>query len=56
MKMSADPVRQSIADKLKRLRLYRNQADYVDSFPGSVGITPKALELCRQILADLKSL
>jgi uncharacterized protein (UPF0332 family) len=45
MRMSADPVRQSIADRLRRLRLYRNQADYVDSFPGLVGITPKALEL-----------
>jgi uncharacterized protein (UPF0332 family) len=56
MRMSADPVRQSIADKLKRLRLYRNQADYVDSFPGLVGIAPKALELCRQILTDLQSL
>ncbi len=38
-KLNPAPVRQLVAGNLKRLRGYRKQADYVDTFPGLSGIT-----------------
>ena len=54
--LSSDVVRQSIADKLSRLKAYRKQADYVDKFPGLAGITLMALKLSEEIISTLNSL
>lgn len=53
---SSDSVRQSLGEKLLRLRDFRRQADYVDSFPGLVGITQTALKLSEEVIAILNSL
>jgi uncharacterized protein (UPF0332 family) len=53
---SSDAVRQSIADKLSRLKAYRKQADYVDKFPGISGVTMIALTLSEEIITTLNTL
>ena len=54
--LSSDPVRQLIADDLVKLRLYRNQADYVDIFPGLSSITLVALKLSEDVISTLTNL
>jgi uncharacterized protein (UPF0332 family) len=54
--LSPDPMRQSIAEKLARLRTYRKQADYVDIFPGLSGITITALRLSEEVISTLSNL
>ena len=54
--LSSDPVRQLIADDLVKLRLYRNQADYVDIFPGLSSITLVALKLSEDVISTLSNL
>lgn len=51
-----DPMRKSIADKLKRLRMYRNQAYYVDTFPGLFGIATRAITLSEEVISELRNL
>ena len=53
---SSDLVRQSLGEKLLRLRDFRRQADYVDTFPGLVGITQTALKLSEEVIAILSNL
>lgn len=53
---SSDLVRQSLGEKLLRLRDFRRQADYVDTFPGLVGITQTALKLSEEVISTLNSL
>ena len=53
---SCDLVRQSLGGKLLRLRDFRRQADYVDTFPGLVGITQTALKLSEEVIAILSNL
>lgn len=47
---------QSVAENLRQLRMYRKQADYVDSFPGLSGITLIAIRRSDQVISDLSSL
>lgn len=54
--LSSEAVRQSITEKLARLRLFRNQADYADKFPGLSVITLTALTLAEEIVSTLSSL
>lgn len=54
--ISSDPVRKTLAEKLARLRRFRNQADYVDKFPGLSGITLIALTLSEEIISILNTL
>ncbi|MEB3179945.1 MAG: HEPN domain-containing protein [Nostocaceae cyanobacterium] len=55
-KLNPDSAHQLVADNLKRLRQYRNQADYVDRFPGLVGISRIALKLAEEIISTLNNL
>ncbi|WP_250125350.1 hypothetical protein [Chroococcidiopsis sp. CCMEE 29] len=50
--LSLDPIRQSIGEKLQRLRRFRRQADYVDIFPGLSGITIIALGLSGEVISN----
>ncbi len=54
--ISPDRMREKVAKSLKKLRLYRNQADYVDKFPGLVGIAKLAIDLSEDIIANLSRL
>ncbi|HEY9876770.1 MAG TPA: HEPN domain-containing protein [Candidatus Obscuribacterales bacterium] len=54
--LSPDPVWQLVANDLKKLRMYRNQADYVDKFPGLAGITKTAIQLSEEVISNLSSL
>ena len=54
--LSPDPVRQLLAEDLVKLRLYRRQADYVDTFPGLFGITQIALRLSEKVISTLNNL
>lgn len=54
--LSVDPVRRTLGENLVRLRIYRRQADYVDTFPGLVGITQTALKLSQEVIAILSNL
>ena len=54
--LSPDPVRQLLAEDLVKLRLYRRQADYVDTFPGLFGITQIALRLSEEVISTLNNL
>ena len=53
---STDAVRRSLGEKLLRLRDFRRQADYVDTFPGLFGITQIALRLSEEVLPTLNNL
>lgn len=53
---SPDIVRQSLGENLLRLRNFRRQADYVDTFPGLNGITQTALKLSEETISILNSL
>jgi uncharacterized protein (UPF0332 family) len=53
---SPDSVRKLVAEDLVRLRRYRKQADYVDTFPGLAGITLIALRLSEKVISTLSSL
>ena len=55
-KLNPDPQRQLIANNLKRLRVYRKQADYIDKFPGLYSIALTALTLSEEIISTLNSL
>ncbi len=52
-KLNPDSRQQLIANNLKRLKGYRNQADYVDTFPGLSGIALIALTLADEIISTL---
>lgn len=54
--LSSEPLRQLVAEKLVKLRLYRRQADYVDTFPGLSGITQTVLELTEEVILTLNNL
>lgn len=54
--LSVDPVRRTLKQNLVRLRIYRRQADYVDTFPGLVGITQTALKLSEEVIEILSNL
>jgi uncharacterized protein (UPF0332 family) len=54
--LSPDPVRQTVAENLIRLRKYRRQADYVDTFPGLSGITATAITLSEEVISELRNL
>ncbi len=54
--LSSDPIRKTVAEKLARLREFRGQADYVDRFPGLLGITLTALILSEEVISTLNSL
>lgn len=54
-KNSSDPQYQLIGNNLKRLRLYRNQADYVDTFPGLSGITIQSLKISENIISQINT-
>jgi len=54
--LSVDPVRKTLGENLSRLRVYRRQADYVDTFPGLSGITGTALRLSEEVISTLSSL
>ncbi len=51
-----DPLRQVVGEKLKKLKKFRNQADYVTFFPGLSGITSTALKLSEEVISDLSRL
>jgi uncharacterized protein (UPF0332 family) len=53
--LSPDPVRQTVAENLIRLRKYRRQADYVDTFPGLSGITATAITLSEEVISELRN-
>ena len=53
---NAETSNQTIADNLRRLRLYRNQADYTDKFPGLTATTEIVLELSKEVISILESL
>ncbi|MBH8564411.1 hypothetical protein I8748_19870 [Nostoc sp. CENA67] len=55
-KLNPDAQYQLIARNLKRLREYRNQADYIDKYPGLSGITIIALNLSEEVIATLINL
>lgn len=55
-KSSPNAVRQLLAEKLVRLRRFRRQADYVDTFPGLTGITQTALRLSQEVISTLNNL
>ncbi|MCC5627774.1 HEPN domain-containing protein [Nostoc sphaeroides CHAB 2801] len=54
--ISPEPQRQLLAKELAKLRLYRNQADYVDKFPGLAGITLMALNSSEEVILILSNL
>lgn len=54
--LSPDPVRQSVGRNLKRLRKFRNQADYVAFFPGLSGIANLSLTLAEEVISNLSGL
>lgn len=54
--LSVDLVRKTLGENLVRLRIYRRQADYVDTFPGLSGITRIALRLSEEVISELSSL
>lgn len=54
--LSPDPVRQVVVEDLVKLRIYRRQADYVDTFPGLSGITQTALRLSEEVISTLNNL
>ncbi len=53
---STDAVRRSWGEKLLRLRDFRRQADYVDTFPRFFGITQIALRLSEEVIPILNNL
>lgn len=55
-KLNPEPGHQVVASNLKKLRMYRNQADYVDRFPGLSGITSVALRLAEEVISNLSVL
>jgi uncharacterized protein (UPF0332 family) len=54
--LSSDPVRQLLANKLKRLRKFRNQADYVAVFPGLATFAKRSIKLAEEAISTLSSL
>lgn len=54
--LSVDPVRRTIGEKLVRLRRFRRQADYVDTFPGLSGITQIALRISEEVISTRNNL
>ena len=54
--LSPEPVRKLVGEKLIRLRLYRNQADYVDRFPGLSVLIGTAITLSEEVIAELRNL
>jgi uncharacterized protein (UPF0332 family) len=52
---SSDPARILVGEKLHRLRLYRNQADYVDTFPGLSTITIQSIQICEEIISKINN-
>ncbi|MCY7274762.1 MAG: HEPN domain-containing protein [Phormidesmis sp. CAN_BIN44] len=55
-RLNAETSNRTIADNLRRLRLYRNQADYTDKFPGLTATTEIVLELSEEVISILESL
>ncbi|HAZ46829.1 MAG TPA: hypothetical protein DDW76_30770 [Cyanobacteria bacterium UBA11369] len=55
-KNSSDPVRIKIGRRLLRLRGFRNQADYDNTFPLLVEKTQESLTLARRIISSLDNL
>lgn len=55
-KLNPEPAHQVVASNLNKLRMYRNQADYVDRFPGLSGITSVALRLAEEVISNLSGL
>lgn len=53
---SADEKRRKVGEKLQRLRDFRNQADYNDTFPKLLGKTEQALGLARRIISGISNL
>lgn len=54
--LSIEPARKSVGEKLQRLRRYRNQADYVDRFPGLSGIAGRSITLAQEVISELGNL
>nr|WP_255349187.1 HEPN domain-containing protein [Oscillatoria sp. PCC 10802] len=54
--LSPDPLRQSVGRNLKRLRKFRNQADYVAFFPGLSEIANTCLTLAEEVISNLSGL
>ena len=54
--LSTDSARKSLSKKLNRLRMYRNQADYVDFFPGLYRIALTAITLSDEVISELNNL
>lgn len=55
-KNSSDPARTKLGERLKRLRVYRNQADYDNSFPRLAEKVQESLTLARRIISSLDNL
>lgn len=55
-KLSPDPVHKSLGYKLTRMRLFRNQADYVALFPGVSAFTKRAIKLSEKVIYSLNIL
>jgi uncharacterized protein (UPF0332 family) len=53
---SQTPEERLVANKLRRLRLLRNQADYAAFFPGLASFAKIAIALAEEIVATIKSL
>lgn len=54
--LNPEPAHQSVAEKLKKLRLFRNQADYAAFFPGLSSFTTASIALAEEIISTLSSL
>ncbi len=54
--LNPDSVHKSVGRKLKRLRLFRNQADYVAFFPGLSSFTTASISLAEEIIYTLNSI
>ncbi|MFB2917012.1 HEPN domain-containing protein [Aerosakkonema funiforme] len=53
---SVDDKRRKLGEKLQRLRDFRNQADYNDTFPKVAAKTEEALGLARRIILGISNL
>ncbi|MBC6475923.1 MAG: HEPN domain-containing protein [Hormoscilla sp. GM102CHS1] len=53
---SEEQVRKNIGNRLNRLRLYRNQSDYDNTFPDLANKTRESLTLGRRIISGLGNL
>ncbi|MBW4633367.1 MAG: HEPN domain-containing protein [Iphinoe sp. HA4291-MV1] len=54
--LNPDSVHKSVGRKMKRLRLFRNQADYAAFFPGLSNFTTASITLAEEIISTLNSI